>query len=128
MVRRFDLAWSPVNGGHIPFVVALAGGRGKVVQPFDLACGQLDAVGGGILFDAGDPLGARNRSDVITLGEQPSQRDLCRCCPASAATVLTSSTMRRLRLKFSPVKRGLVLRQSSSESCSGERISPVRKP
>ena len=28
--------------------------------------------------------------------------------------------MRRLRLKFSPVKRGLVLRQSSSESCSGE--------
>jgi hypothetical protein len=48
--------------------------------------------------------------------------------PASAATALISSTMSRLRLKFSPVKRGLVLRQSSSENCSGERISPVRKP
>ena len=48
--------------------------------------------------------------------------------PASAATALTSSTMCRLRLKFSPVKRGLVLRQSPSESYSAERISPVRKP
>jgi hypothetical protein len=32
--------------------------------------------------------------------------------------------MCKLRLKFSPVKRGLVLRRLSSESCSGERISP----
>src|SRR2546430_2071188 len=37
--------------------------------------------------------------------------------PASAAMALTSSTMRRLRWKLSPVKRELVLRQSSSESC-----------
>jgi hypothetical protein len=36
--------------------------------------------------------------------------------------------MSRLRWKFSPVKRGLVLRQSSSESYSGERIAPLRKP
>ena len=33
--------------------------------------------------------------------------------------------MRRLRWKFSPVKRGLALRQSSSESCSGERMHRV---
>jgi hypothetical protein len=47
---------------------------------------------------------------------------------ASVATALTSSTMRRLRWKFSPVKRGLVLRQSSSAMSSVERIWPVRKP
>ena len=44
--------------------------------------------------------------------------------PASAATALTSSTMRRLRWKFSPTKRGLVLRQSSSEmSCGGADLA-----
>jgi len=48
--------------------------------------------------------------------------------PASVATALTSSTMRRLRLKFSPVKRGLVLRQSSLASSPAERIVPVSKP
>jgi hypothetical protein len=43
---------------------------------------------------------------------------------ASAATALTSLTMRKLRLKFSPVKRGLVLRQSSSETCRQLQIRP----
>jgi hypothetical protein len=37
---------------------------------------QLDAVGGGVLLDAGDPLGAGDRGDVITLGEWPAKRDL----------------------------------------------------
>src|SRR5207247_2908963 len=56
------------------------GGRREVVQPFDLLGAQLDAVGGGVLLDPGNPLGAGNRSDVIALREQPGQRDLCRCC------------------------------------------------
>jgi hypothetical protein len=47
---------------------------------------------------------------------------------ASAATAATSSTMARLRWKFCPVKRGLVLRQSSSGMSSAVRIWPVRKP
>ena len=122
------LAGSVVDGGHVVFVVAFAGGRSEVVEPFDLFGAQLDAVGGRVFLDARDPLGARDRGDVVTLGEQPGQCDLRRCSAASAATALTSSTMRRLRWKFSPMKRGLVLRQSSSEISSVERIWPVRKP
>src|SRR5438552_17196736 len=56
------------------------GGRREVVQPFDLLGAQLDAVGGGVLLGAGNPLGAGNRSDVVALREQPGQSDLCRCC------------------------------------------------
>src|SRR6185312_3313380 len=59
--------------------MALAGGRREVVQPLDLPRAQLDAVGGSVLLDAGDPLGAGNRRDVIALREQPGQSDLCRC-------------------------------------------------
>ena len=47
---------------------------------------------------------------------------------SSEATASTSSTMRRFFSKLPSVKRGLVLRQSSSLSSSGERIVPVRKP
>src|SRR5207249_5096528 len=73
-------AWSAVDDRHVPFVVALAGGRREVAQPLDLLGAQLDAVCGGVLLDAGDPLGAGNRSDVVALREQPGQSDLCRCC------------------------------------------------
>src|SRR2546429_9965263 len=72
--------WSAVDDGHVPFVVALAGGRRQVVQPFELLSAQLDAVGGGVLLDAGNSLGAGNRSDVVALREQPGQSDRCRCC------------------------------------------------
>src|SRR4051812_19941685 len=75
------MAWSAVNGGHVRFVVAFAGGRSEVVQPFDLLGTELDAVGGGVLLDAGDPLGAGDRGDVVALGEQPGQGDLCRGGP-----------------------------------------------
>ena len=78
----FVCAWrsgSAVDDGHIPFVVAHASGRHEVVQPFDLRSAQLDAVGGGVLLDAGDPFGAGNRGNVVTLREQPGQSDLCRC-------------------------------------------------
>jgi len=40
----------------------------------------------------------------------------------------TSSTMARLRVKFSPVNRGFVFRQSSAGKSSTERICPVRRP
>jgi hypothetical protein len=42
--------------------------------------------------------------------------------PTSAATASTSATMRRFCRKFSPVKRGLFLRQSPSARSSGERV------
>ena len=73
------LARSAVDGGHVVFVVAFAGGRSEVVEPFDLFGAQLDAIGGGVLLDAGHPLGAGDRGDVVTLREQPGQRDLRRC-------------------------------------------------
>jgi hypothetical protein len=59
--------------------VPLAGGRSEVVQPFDLLGAQLELVGGGVLLDPGDALGAGDRGDVIALGEQPGQGYLCRC-------------------------------------------------
>ena len=74
-------ALSAVDDGHISFVVALAGGRREVVQPFDLLGAQLDTIGGRVLLDAGDALGAGNGGDVVALREQPGQRDLCRCRP-----------------------------------------------
>ena len=116
-------AVSAVDAGHVPLVVALAGGRREVIQPYDLLGAQLDAVGGGVLLDARHPLGAWNRRDVVALREQPGQRDLGRCGSRLGGDRSTSSTMRRLRWKFSPVKRGLVLRQSSSgmSSASGSR-------
>jgi len=66
--RGFRLA---VDDGHVPRVVAFAGSRGEVVESLDLRGAQLDAVGGGVLLDAGDSLGARNRGDVVALREEP---------------------------------------------------------
>jgi hypothetical protein len=71
---------SAIDDGHVSCVVARAGGQREVIQPFDLLGAQLDAVRGGVLFYAGHPLGAGNRSDDVALREQPGQRDLGRCC------------------------------------------------
>jgi len=77
--RRAPRSWSAVDGGHVRFVVAFAGGRRQVAEPFELIAAELDAVGGGVLLDAGDPPGAGDRGDVVALSEQPGQRDLRRC-------------------------------------------------
>jgi hypothetical protein len=76
---RHPMTSSTVDGGHVRLVVALAGGRREIVEALDLLCAQLDAVGGGVLLDAGDTLGAGDRGDVVALGEQPGQSDLRRC-------------------------------------------------
>ncbi len=117
------LAGSVVDGGHVVFVVAFAGGRGEVVEPFDLFGAQLDAIGGGVLLDAGHPLGAGDRGDVVALGEQPGQCDLrwCGTCLGGDGLDLVDDAQVALG-KFSPTKRGLVLRQSSSEMSAVERI------
>ena len=47
---------------------------------FNIRCDpQLNEIGGGVFFDAGDPLGPGNRRAVVALREQPGQRDLRRC-------------------------------------------------
>src|SRR4051812_37959337 len=75
---RHPMTWSAVDGGHDRFFVALAGGRGELVEPLELLCAELDRVGGGVLLDAGDALGAGDRGDVVALGEEPGQCDLRR--------------------------------------------------
>ena len=89
-----------------------AGGRREAVQPFDLRGAQLDAVGGCVLLDAGDPLGAGNRGDVVALRKQPGQRDLCRCrdtpewsSPVNA-TVCVSHSVLGVVYKRIPTERG----------------------
>ena len=123
------MAWSAVDDGHVPFVVALAGGRREVVQPFDLLGAQLDAVGGGVLLDAGDPLGAGDRGDVVALREQPGQSDLCRCCTrlggdgldlVDDAQVALEVLAGEARVGLAPVVVGELRRASGS--------APVRKP
>ena len=69
-----------VDPGHVGLGVPLAGGWGEGVQPCELSGGELDAVGGGVLLDAGDASRAGNRGDVVALGEQPGQGDLGRSC------------------------------------------------
>jgi hypothetical protein len=76
------VVWSAVDGGHLCFFVALAGGRGEVVQPFDLLGAQLDLVGGRVLLDARDALGAGNRGDVVAL---------CPCWMAPPGATASSS-------------------------------------
>jgi hypothetical protein len=56
-----------VDGGHVRLVVALAGGRGEVVQAGDLLDAQLDRVGCRVLLDARDAFGAGDRGDVVAL-------------------------------------------------------------
>src|SRR5579864_4139184 len=70
---------SLVDDRHTCFVVALAGGRAEVVESLDLPGCQLDAVSADVLLDAGDPLRAWDRSDVVALCEQPGKCYLRRC-------------------------------------------------
>ena len=76
----------------------------------------------------GYALGAGDGGDVVALRQQPGEGDLGRRGADLAARAATSSARRRLRWKFSPVKRGLPCRKSSSAKSSVERIVPVRKP
>jgi hypothetical protein len=73
-------ARSAVDEVHDRLLMAFAGGRREIVQPFDLLGAQLDAVSGYVLLDAGDPLRAGDRGDVVALREQPGQSHLCGCC------------------------------------------------
>ena len=61
-------AGSAADQPHVRFFVVVAGGPGEVVELADLLGGQLGAVGGGVLLDPGDPLGAGYRGDVVALG------------------------------------------------------------
>src|SRR6266545_149537 len=70
-------------------------GRGEVVEPFDLLGAELDGVGGGVLLDAGHPLGAGDRGDVVALGEQPGKGGLCRGGISSGRISASTSRVHR---------------------------------
>ena len=83
---------------------------------------------GTVLLHECGPFRPRDRHDVVALGQHPGEGDLRGRRTDFRGDAATSSAIRRFRSKFSPMKRGLVLRESSSAKSSVERISPVRKP
>src|SRR3954468_4380077 len=73
LVRR---ARSAFDEAHLRLVVVSAGGRGEGVELRDLRRRQLEVVGGEVLLQPGQPLGAGDGGDVIALRQQPRQGDL----------------------------------------------------
>src|SRR4051794_40300739 len=67
-----------VDGGHPSLVVAIARGLRKMVEPLQVVRRQLDADRGGVLLEVSTPLRARNRDEVVSLCEDPSDCQLGR--------------------------------------------------
>jgi Domain of unknown function (DUF1707) len=102
------VAGSAADEPHVRFFVSVAGRRGAVVELADLLSGQLDAVGGGVLLKAGDPLGAGDRGDVAALGQQPGQGYLrpsgekgTKPMPSSRVSGSTSASGSRVHREYS---------------------------
>ena len=100
----------------------------RLFEPFDLLGAQLDAVGGGVLLDAGDPLGAGDRGDVVALGEQPGQRDLRRCGAGLGGDGLDLVDDAQVALEVLAGEARVGLAPVVVGKSSAERIWPVRKP
>ena len=66
---------------HLLFVVVFACNRSERVEAVELVGAQLDAICTGVLLDSWHALRSRDGDDVISLGEQPGQRDLGRSTP-----------------------------------------------
>src|ERR1700730_3813864 len=71
---------------------------------------------------------AWNRNDPRLLGKQPSKRELSRCHFLFSANLLSRPTNAWLVLRFSGLKRGMVLRKSVLSNFVSSLILPVRKP
>ena len=75
------------------------------------------------------PLRARDRHDVVALGQDPGQRELRRRArPSPPRAPRRRRTSSRLRSKFSPWKRGEWRRKSSGARSSTDLIAPERNP
>src|SRR5919198_5600825 len=72
-------SYSAVDAGHPGLVVTLAGClRELCVDAGKVICAELDVDRGGVLLEVGAALRARDRHDVVTLREQPRDRELRR--------------------------------------------------
>src|SRR5712691_1195079 len=129
---RSKRVWSAVDDGHVSLLMAFARSRGEVVEPLDLLRAQLDSVGCGVLFDAGDALGAGDRGDVVALREEPGQRGLCWCCIelggdgldlVDDAEVLLEVALGEARVVLAPVVVGEIL---GGADRPGEEAVPER--
>ena len=78
------------------FWVALAGRRREVVQSSDLPGVQLEAVGGDVLLDTRTRLVPGIGAMSSPCASSQASATCAGVAPASAATALTSSTIRRL--------------------------------
>src|SRR3954453_16150118 len=66
-----------IQRGHPTAVVALTGGRGQLgVDVLEVLVGQLDLARGPVLLEVRDPLGSRDRDDIVALGQDPGEREL----------------------------------------------------
>jgi len=118
---------SAIDNGHVPFVVALACGRRQVVQPLDLLGAQVQAVGCGVLLDAGDPLGAGiGAMSSPAQAATPRRSAWCRTHLCGNGLDLVNDAQVAPEILAGEARVGLA--PIVSASCSGERISPVRKP
>ena len=76
-------------------------------EPLEVLAGELDLERAEVLLEIGDPLGARDRDDVLAAAEDPGQGELGRGDAALARRAPRhASTRLRLRSRFSPWKRG----------------------
>ena len=117
-----------VDDGHVSLLMALARSWSEVVKPLDLLSAQLDTVGCGVLFDAGDALGAGDGGDVVALREEPGQRDLRRCRIELGGDGLDLVDDAEVLFEVAFGEAGVVLAPVVVGEVFGERIVPVRKP
>lgn len=66
----------PARGEGLPVTGPGSTGR-DLLQLLQVLRGQFDGRGCGVLLESRSPPGTGDRNDIITLGEQPSQHELC---------------------------------------------------
>jgi hypothetical protein len=119
---------SSVDHLHLSPVVVVAGGRSEVVELVKLLSGEFELVGGDVFLHTIDPFGARNWRDVVALGQQPGQCNLCWRGADLGRDFLDFADDAQVVLKVVPGESWVCLRKSLSAKSSSDRTFPVRKP
>jgi len=123
--RCRPITCSAVDGGHVRLLVALAGGRGELVEPLDLLRAQLDAVRCRVSPRRGRRAWCRGSGQYRRPGQSSQANATCAgVASTSEATAPTSSTIRRFFSKLPSMSAGWSGRQSASTSSSGGADRP----